>query len=192
MHSSARNSVHSASPIGSGYSIRSMAPRSSVGVRRTGEFRSRWRFAGPRNSRSSSNPRCDAVVGRPEMAVPSSRLGRATRPRRGPQGQYDLDACRCRARCCRRRFQSTSAAECDAATGDSRPADQARSWRNRCLLGRVLPCLGSRAVGAPGRGSRRPIHRQNRWTFKRSRRRPVLERQPSQRLLAALEYPTRL
>ena len=79
-----------------------------------------------------------------------------------------------------RRVQSSSPTECGSRTGEPPTAGRARSWRDRCLLGRVLPHLGSRAVGSPCRGSRRPLHRSNRWTFERSGRRPVLERHPAQ------------
>ena len=177
MRSSARSSVGSASPIGSGSSIRSMAPRSSVGVIRTGEFRSPWRFTGSRRSRSSSKParrRCFWATrggGSFESSWPRAK------PRRGASrsattstladavlGAVD-DASRARLPPNATRPPATPA-----------PPMSPRSWRGRCVPGRVLPCLGSRAVGAPGRGSRRPIHRSHRWAFGRRRRRPVLER----------------
>jgi hypothetical protein len=86
MRSSARNSVSSVSPTGSGSSTRSMAPRSSSRVIRTGESTLLWRFEGPRRSRSSPLPRCAVVGGRPEVAVPSSRHGHARTAGRGASG----------------------------------------------------------------------------------------------------------
>ncbi len=83
MRSSARSSVSSVSPIGSGSSTRSMAPRSSSRVIRTGESTLHWTFEGPPRSRSSPLPRCDVVGGRPEVAVPSSRHGHARTAGRG-------------------------------------------------------------------------------------------------------------
>lgn len=80
MRSSARNSVNSVSPIGSGSSTRWTARRCSAGVTRTGGFTSRWRLPGALRSRSSPLLRCDAAGGRPEAAVLSSRPG----PARGP------------------------------------------------------------------------------------------------------------
>jgi len=66
--------------------------------------------------------------------------------------------------------------------GRRRPPNACRagSRRNRCRLGRRLPYLESRTVGSHRRGSRRPLHRSDRRTCERSRRRPVLEHQPAQ------------
>ena len=107
-----------------------------------------------------------------------------------PPGQYDIDARRCRARCSGRRVQSSSPTECGSRTGELPTARRARSWRNRCLLGRVLPHLGSRAMGSPRRGSRRPFHRSHRRTRERSGWRPVLERQPAQSATRLASLPS--
>ncbi len=86
MRSSARSSVSSVSPIGSGSSTRSMAPGSSVGVIQTGESTLLWRCRGLRRSRWSPLRRCGAVGGRPVVAELSSRPGRGRRARRGASG----------------------------------------------------------------------------------------------------------
>ena len=48
--------------------------------------------------------------------------------------------------------------ECGSRTGEPPTAGRARSWRDRCLLGRGLSYLGSRPVGSPCGGSRGPLH----------------------------------
>ena len=85
--------------------------------------------------------------------------------------------------------QSPSPTECGPRTREPATARRARSWRNRCLLGRVLPHLGSRAVDSPRRGSGRPLHRSNRRTCGRSGRWPVLERHPAQSVARRAALP---
>ncbi len=93
------------------------------------------------------------------------------------------------ARCSERRVQSPSPAECVPRTGKPPPARRACSWRNRCLLGRALPHLGSRAMDSSRRGSGRPFHRSNRRTCGRSRRWAVLKRQPAQSVAHRASIP---
>ena len=160
MRSSARNSVDSVSPIGSGSSIRSMAP----------SFFSRgdpnWRIQialevhGTTEVAVVTSRAAALLVGDPRWRFLRVVLASRGEPRRGAsrsvRRRRSLTPCSVlwttspRARLRRVRLGRRRA---------PLPLVGPRSRRDRCLLGRALPQMGSRAVGSPGRGSRWPIHR---------------------------------